>query len=109
MDKLEKEQEIMLEKRTLEELLKDLREEKEWSYWDIVEKLNDLGIPLLDEKQIKKWELGLEYPELEIIYKLSELYVIPSEQFVMAKSNSLKEGMQAIHMTFIKSSICSIL
>ena len=102
MDKLEKESEIILEERTLEQLLKELREEKKWSYWDIVEKLNDLGIPLLDDKKIRKWELGLEYPELEVIYKLSELYEIPSEQFVVAKNNSLKEGMQAIHMTFIK-------
>ena len=56
---------------------------------------------------IKKWEYGLEYPDLDIIYKLSEIYSIPSENFVIAKNNSFKEGYETIHMEIIKR-ICYV-
>lgn len=90
-----------LEERTLEQLLKDLREEKKWTYLHIVEELNKIGL-VVDEKKVKKWEIGLQYPEMNEIYKLSELYFIPSDNFIMAKSNSYKQGLETIHATFIK-------
>ena len=96
----------IVETRTIEQLLRDLRQEKEWSYWNVVEELTRKGI-ILNEKIIKKWEYGLEYPDLDIIYKLSEIYSIPSENFVIAKNNSFKEGFETIHMEFIKR-ICYI-
>lgn len=94
-------EEWKVETRTIEQLLKDLREEKEWTYFHVVEKLQDLGLSV-DDKKVKKWELGLEYPEISEIYKLSELYFVASENFVMAKSNSYKEGLDSIHATLIK-------
>lgn len=51
-----------VEKRILEQLLKDLREEKNWTY----------------------------------------LYFVPSDNFVMAKTNSYQEGLNSIHATLIK-------
>lgn len=95
------EEELKIEERTLEQLLKDLREEKHWTYMHIVEELNKLGLQV-DDKKVKKWEIGLEYPELDEIYKLSELYFIPSDNFVMAKTNSYKQGMESVHATLIK-------
>lgn len=89
------------EKRTLEQLLKDLREEKNWTYLHIVEELQKLGLTV-DEKKVKKWEIGLEYPEINEIYKLSELYFVPSDNFVMAKTNSYQEGLASVHATLIK-------
>ena len=97
----EKEEVLEIEKRTLEELLRELREGKNWTYVHIVEELNKMGI-IVDDKLVKKWEIGLEYPNLDTIYKLSELYKIPSENFIMAKTNSLNEGLQSIHMILIK-------
>ncbi len=97
----EAKEEIILEERTLEQLLKDLREEKQWTYIQMVEELNKIGL-VVDEKKVKKWEIGLEYPEINEIYKLSELYFIPSDNFVMAKSNSYKQGLESIHATIIK-------
>ena len=41
------------EKRTLEELLFDLRKEKNWSYINVIQELNNLGITT-NEKIIKK-------------------------------------------------------
>lgn len=94
-------EELKVEKRTLEQLLKDLREEKNWTYIHVVEGLQKLGVTV-DEKKVKKWELGLEYPGIEQIYKLSELYFIPSDNFVMAKTNSYQEGLASVHATLIK-------
>ncbi len=97
----EKREELEIETRTIEELLKDLREEKQWTYMHIVEELNKIGL-IVDEKKVKKWEIGLEYPEIDEIYKLSELYFVPSDNFVMAKSNSYKQGLESVHATLIK-------
>ncbi len=96
-----KENKNIIENRTIEELLKDLRKEKGWDYCNLVEELYKKNI-VVDEKTVKKWEYGLEYPDLDIIYKLSEIYLIPSQNFVMAKNNSYKEGFETIHMEFIK-------
>ena len=82
-----KEEKITVEIRTLEEMLLDLRNQKGWTYIHIVEELQKLGVTI-DEKSVKKWEIGLKYPDLDVIYKLSELYMIPSEKIIMAKSNS---------------------
>ena len=96
----------IIETRTIEQLLRELRLEKEWSNWNVVDELTRKGT-ILNEKTIKKWEYGLEYPDLDIIYKLSEIYSIPSEIFVIAKNNSFKEGYETIHMEFIKR-VCYI-
>ncbi len=92
---------LEIETRTLEQLLKDLREEKQWTYMHIVEELNKIGL-IVDEKKVKKWEIGLKYPEIDEIYKLSELYFVPSDNFIMAKSNSYKQGLESVHATLIK-------
>lgn len=87
--------------KTLEQLLKDLREEKNWTYLQIVEELNNIGL-VVDEKKVKKWEIGLEYPDINEIYKLSELYFVASEEFIIAKTNSYQEGLASVHVTLIK-------
>ena len=97
----EAKEEIEVETRTLEQLLKNLREEKNWTYLHVVEELNRIGL-VVSEKQVKKWEIGLEYPDINQIYKLSELYYVPSDNFVMAKNNSYQEGLNSVHATLIK-------
>lgn len=92
---------IKAEEMGIEELLIDLRNKKNWNYIDIIQKLSNMGV-LVDEKMIKKWEIGLEYPDTDTIYKLSELYLIPATDFIVAKNNSYTKGSQAIHKTFIK-------
>ena len=104
-DKIENKK-IVVETRTIEQLLKDLRQEKNWSYLDLVEELSRKNV-MIDEKTVKKWEFGLEYPDLDTIYKLSQIYSISSENFVIAKNNSFKEGYETIHMELIKR-ICYI-
>ena len=92
---MENKKRLEKEKRTLEQLLSDLRKEKGWSYLHISEELRKLGIQI-DETQIKKWEYGLDYPDLDTLYKLSELYFMPIENFITAKDNSYKKHTTAI-------------
>ncbi len=94
-------EELKVEKRTLEEMLKNLREEKHWTYMQVVEELGKIGL-MVDEKKGRKWEIGLEYPEINEIYKLSEMYFVASENFIMAKNNSYQEGLASVHATLIK-------
>ncbi len=96
-----KDKTAVIEERTIEELLEELRNKKNWSYIDVIEELSKLGV-IVDIKTIKKWELGLEYPDTNILYKFSELYFFPAENFIMAKSNSYTKGYNSIHRTFIK-------
>ena len=58
----------------IEEMLKKLREDKNWSYNDVSYHLNDTNIM---PENIKKLESGLEYPDLDMMYKLSEVYIVP--------------------------------
>ena len=83
----------------LEEMLKKLRTDKGWTTYELVEKIEHIGI---SEKNIRKWELGLEYPEIDVIYKLSDIYNVPSENLLMARQISLESGLDSIHMRFIK-------
>lgn len=87
--------------RTFEELFFDLRTEKQWKYIDVASKLCDLGVTV-DDKTVKKWELGIAYPDLDMIYKLSELFFVSSQDFLNAKEISLKKSYNSIHMTIIK-------
>ena len=87
--------------RTFEELLYDLRTQRQWKYVDVSLELYKLGI-VVDEKTIKKWEVGLSYPDLNTIYKLSELFFVSSQDFLNAKEISLKKSYNSIHMTIIK-------
>ena len=76
---LKKENKTKTEKKAvgegIEELLIRLRNEKGWSR---VELISHLSNKTIKEKDIRKWELGLEYPDLDMIYELSEIYQVPS-------------------------------
>ncbi len=89
----------------IEELLIRLRNEKGWSR---VELMAHLSNKTIKEKDIKKWELGLEYPDLNMIYELSGIYEIPSEKFVEAKNNSYVKGLGSVNM-FLTKWICYLL
>ena len=99
--KEENKKEEIQETRTVEELLKDLRMEKGWYYTDVVEKLQKLGT-FTSVREVKRWENGLQYPELEMIYKLSQLYSIPSKNFIEAKNNSYEKDYHSLHMVIVR-------
>ena len=83
----------------IEEFLKRLRESKGWTYNDVAYNLNDTNILTED---IKKMESGLEYPDWDVMYKLSELYKVPVEEFVKAKEYSYEKLKNSFSVTAIK-------
>lgn len=89
----------------IEEILSELREKKGWTRWELVERLENDKIT---EKDIKKWEVGLKYPDLDIIYKLSEIYEVSSTELIQAKNNSYQYGVSTIDIIIVKW-ICYIL
>lgn len=89
----------------IEELLTRLRKEKNWSYVEVVSKLTNKNIT---EKDIRKWEIGLKYPDLDMIYELSALYEVPSNRLIQAKNNSYEKGSLSINQYAIKW-ICYLL
>lgn len=94
MENNEEKEEIIIE-----EFLKRLRESKGWTYNDVAYNLNDTNILAED---IKKMESGLEYPDWDVMYKLSELYKIPVEEFVKAKEYSYEKLKNLFSVTAIK-------
>ena len=83
----------------IEEMLKKLREDKNWSYNDVAYHLNDTNIM---PENIKKMESELEYPDLDMMYKLSELYSVPVEDLVKAKEFSYETLRSSFSVTLIK-------
>ena len=94
MENNEEKEEIIIE-----EFLKRLRESKGWTYNDVAYNLNDTNILTED---IKKMESGLEYPDWDVMYKLSELYKVPVEEFVKAKEYSYEKLKNSFSVTAIK-------
>ena len=95
----QKRQKNIENEKGIEELLIELRKKEGLSRIELLEKLNDSN---LTEKDIKKWEIGLSYPDLDIIYKLSEIYKVPSTEFVKAKNNSYEKGLVGINKKIIR-------
>lgn len=83
----------------IEELLIRLRNEKGWSRVELMKHLSNKEIK---ENEIKKWEIGLKYPDLDMIYELSEIYGVSSSVFIQAKNNSYVKGLGAVNMFLIK-------
>lgn len=117
----------------LEEVLTRLRTEKDWSYEELSQILNDKIIEvatryeikkensyeqtleqikreekekieaeeklkdrLLTAKDVKKWEYGVKYPDLDMLYILSELYEVSCDDLVKAKNVSYHKGFPSI-------------
>ncbi len=98
-EKRNKYKENLKNNKGIEELLVEQRTKKGLSRIELLEKLEDSK---LTEKDIKKWEIGLSYPDLDTIYKLSEIYRVPSAEFVKAKNNSYEKGLAGINKKIIR-------
>ena len=85
--------------KELEKLLVELRRKNGLSIIELLDKLQD---STLTEKDIRKWEIGLKYPELDTIYKLSEIYKVPSAEIILAKNNSYEKGIGGINKKIIR-------
>ena len=92
-------EEDIKDKKGIEDLLIELRTKNKLSRIELLEKLDDSR---LTEKDIRNWEIGLKYPQLDTIYKLSEIYKVSSSEFVEAKNNSYEKGLTGINKKIIR-------
>ena len=61
-----------------------------------------IGMINVQSINIKKWERDLEFPDLDAIYKLSEIYMIASAEIIDKKQQTLQAGVEGIHMYIIR-------
>ena len=81
------------------EWLFNLRKEKGFTEEQLVDKINMINVK---EINIKKWERDLEFPDLDAIYKLSEIYMIPSAEIIDKKQKTMQNGVEGIHIYVIR-------
>ena len=79
--------------------LYNLRKEKDFTEYDLVEKINMRNVQVIN---IKKWERDLEFPDLDTIYKLSEIYQIEAAEIIDKKQKTLQAGVDGIHIYIIR-------
>ena len=79
--------------------LYNLRCKKEYTIEELVQKIN---MQTVNEKNIRKWEHDLEFPNLDQMYKLSEIYEIPAEELMQVRTQTLEEGLKGVHKTLIR-------
>lgn len=75
------------------------RKEKGLSEAELVEKINKINV---QEINVKKWERDLEFPDLDTIYKLSEIYMVSSAEIIDIKQQTLQAGVEGVHMYIIR-------
>ena len=79
--------------------LYQLRVEKGFTEYDLVEKINMRNVQVIN---IKKWERDLEFPDIDAIYKLSEIYQIMAAEIIDKKQKTLQAGVDGIHIYIIR-------
>lgn len=80
--------------------LYELRKEKGLTEDQLVSKINMINV---QEINVKKWERDLEFPDLDVIYKLSEIYMIPSAEIIDKKQKTLQAGVERYSYVYNKS------
>lgn len=79
--------------------LYDLRCKKEYTIEELAEKINMETVTI---KGIRKWEHDLEFPNLDQMYKLSEIYEVPIETLMQVRTETLEEGLKGVHKMIIR-------
>ena len=82
------------------EWLYELRKEKGYTEEQLVDKIHMTNV---QEINIKKWERDLEFPDIDAIYKLSEIYMIPAAEIIDKKQKTMKAGIDRNSYIFYKS------
>ena len=79
--------------------LYEIRKEKGYTELELADKINQHNVEV---KNVKKWERDLEFPDLDAIYKLSEIYGIESAEIIQKKNETLQSGVDGINMFAIR-------
>lgn len=79
--------------------LYEQRKQKGLTEGQLADEINMINVQPIN---IKKWERDLEFPDLDAIYKLSEIYMISSAEIIDKKQKTLQAGVEGIHMYIIR-------
>lgn len=79
--------------------LYEQRKQKGLTEEQLADKIDMINVQPIN---IKKWERDLEFPDINIIYKLSEIYMISSTEIIDKKQKTLQAGVEGIHMYIIR-------
>jgi len=79
--------------------LYETRKERGYTELELADKINQHNVEV---KNVKKWERDLEFPDLDAIYKLSEIYGIESAEIIQKKNETLQSGVDGINMFAIR-------
>ena len=88
-----------MEYKDFGELIYKLRIRSGLTYETLAAKINDKRITA---KMVKKWEYNLEFPDLDNLYKLSEIFQFPCEELLQSKTDTLQSGVDGINKKFIR-------
>ena len=81
------------------EWLRELRYGKGYTEEELAEKIDRINVQAIN---IKKWERDLEFPDLDAIYKLSEIYMISSTEIIDKKNKTLQAGVNGANEHLIR-------
>lgn len=88
-----------MEVKDFGELVRELRIKNDYTYASLADKIN---LHSVNDMVVKKWEHNVAFPNLDEIYKLSEIFMIPSAELLASKQKSMEEGLKSIHIRFIR-------
>ena len=63
-----------------------------------VEEIKDADAVLVRSAKLH----DMEFPDLEKMYKLSEIYHVPIEELMQVRTQTLEEGLKGVHKTLIR-------
>ena len=83
------------------ERLKKEREKRNWSQNDLAEKIH------VSRQSVSKWETGKNYPSIEVLINLSDLFQITVDE-LLRSDEELKEKIirESKQLAFPKRKIC---
>lgn len=88
-----------MEVKDFGELVRELRIKNDYTYASLADKIE---LHSVNDVVVKKWEHNVAFPNLDEIYKLSEIFMIPSAELLASKQKSMEEGLKSIHVRFIR-------
>jgi len=87
--------------KTFGQMIKEGRDKKGLSCFSLVERIIDRGYEIT-EKDVKRWENDTWYPDITMIYVLSEILEIHPNDLLAAKQFMQEAGLNSIDMVTMR-------
>ncbi len=90
-----------MEYKDFGKLLNKLRIKNGLTYETLAQKMQ-MKNNNITAKTIKKWEYDLAFPDLDELYKLSEIFQYPCEELLQSKTETLQSGLNGINKRIVR-------